>query len=140
MIRPARPRDAAPCAAMVNAWIDATPWHPRVHSAASVARHYAHTVWEDCDVLVAGDPAVGFVAIDDDQDIIALYANPKRKGVGSTLIESAKSKYEHLALWTHQPNTEAQSFYKKHGFTEVTRTDGDNEEGVPDIRYRWDQT
>ena len=43
-----------------------------------------------------------------------------------------------LALWTFQSNTRAQEFYRRHGFTEVRRTDGSaNEERVPDVRMVW---
>lgn len=32
------------------------------------------------------------------------------------------------------------AFYERHGFVEVRRTPGDNEEGEPDILYRWQPT
>ena len=28
-------------------------------------------------------------------------------------------------------------FYERHGFTAVAATNGDNEEGAPDVRYHW---
>ena len=31
----------------------------------------------------------------------------------------------------------AVSFYRRHGFEVVGRTDGDNEEGAPDLRMEW---
>ena len=31
-LRPARPEDYGDCAAIFNAWVDATVWMPRVHS------------------------------------------------------------------------------------------------------------
>jgi ribosomal protein S18 acetylase RimI-like enzyme len=35
-------------------------------------------------------------------------------------------------------NERAQRFYERHGFTEVERTDGsDNEERAPDIQYAY---
>ena len=36
-----------------------------------------------------------------------------------------------------QKNEGARRFYERHGFTAVEWTDGDNEEGAPDVRYRW---
>ncbi|CTQ48767.1 GNAT family N-acetyltransferase [Jannaschia donghaensis] len=136
-IRPATARDAAPCAAMVNAFIDAAPWHPRVHTAEDVARHYRDTVWTQRQVWVAGDPPHGFVAIDADGCITALYADPPRAGTGTRLITHAKARHTRLRLWTHQPNTAAQAFYAAQGFTELRRTDGDNEESVPDVLLEW---
>lgn len=42
-----------------------------------------------------------------------------------------------VELWTFVANTGAQSFYRREGFAEMRRTDGDNEEHLPDILYRW---
>ena len=60
------------------------------------------------------------------------------QGLGSALIDHAKSEATgSLDLWTFASNVGAQRFYQRHGFVEVDRTAGDNEEGQPDIRYRW---
>ena len=40
-------------------------------------------------------------------------------------------------LWTFAANTGARRFYERHGFVATRRTDGDNEEGAPDILYVW---
>jgi len=69
-----------------------------------------------------------------------LYVDPARtgQGIGSALVDHAKAVGTgELQLWTFAANTGAQRFYERHGFREVTRTDGDNEEGAPDIQYRW---
>jgi hypothetical protein len=42
-----------------------------------------------------------------------------------------------LDLWTFQANLGARNFYERHGFAAVATSDGDNEEGAPDIRYHW---
>ncbi len=42
-----------------------------------------------------------------------------------------------LNLWTFRSNTRARSFYEALGFVVVGMSDGDNEEGAPDLRYRW---
>jgi GNAT superfamily N-acetyltransferase len=61
-----------------------------------------------------------------------------RQGVGSALIGDAKSRNESLTLWCFLENHPARSFYERHGFVEVERTDGSgNEAKRPDIRYRW---
>ena len=44
VLRPARPQDAAACAAIFDAWVDATDWIPRLHPPAAVERHFRETV------------------------------------------------------------------------------------------------
>ena len=59
-------------------------------------------------------------------------------GLGTRLLDRAKAERpDGLDLWTFQANTGARRFYERHGFVEVARTDGDNEEGAPDVRLAW---
>jgi GNAT superfamily N-acetyltransferase len=70
-----------------------------------------------------------------------LYVDPDltRAGIGAKLIGVAKRERPGgLRLWTFVSNRDAQRFYERHGFHEVERTDGtNNEEGAPDIQYQW---
>jgi GNAT superfamily N-acetyltransferase len=69
-----------------------------------------------------------------------LYVDPEHagRGLGSRLVDVAKSRHPAgLDLWTFMSNARARTFYEGHGFEPVAATDGDNEEGVPDILYRW---
>lgn len=69
-----------------------------------------------------------------------LYVDPDHMslGLGSLLIGVAKSRHPNgLDLWTFAANAGARRFYERHGFRAVAATDGDNEEGAPDVRYRW---
>jgi ribosomal protein S18 acetylase RimI-like enzyme len=61
------------------------------------------------------------------------------QGIGTALLNIAKEREpEQLDLYTFQPNAGARRFYERHGFTAVEFGDGsDNEEGVPDVLYRW---
>ena len=61
------------------------------------------------------------------------------RGIGSALLAVAKrERPQGLRLWTFQSNTGAQRFYERHGFVEVRRTDGrDNEERAPDVLYAY---
>jgi ribosomal protein S18 acetylase RimI-like enzyme len=61
------------------------------------------------------------------------------QGIGTALLNIAKERAaEQLDLYTFQPNAGARRFYERHGFTAVEFGDGaDNEEGVPDVLYRW---
>ena len=70
-----------------------------------------------------------------------LYVRPDRtsQGIGKQLLDLSKERMPSgLQLWTFQSNHRAQKFYERHGFIEVERTDGrNNQEQAPDIRYRW---
>jgi GNAT superfamily N-acetyltransferase len=69
-----------------------------------------------------------------------LYVEPARtgRGIGSLLVALAqRSQPEGLDLWAFQANLGARRFYERHGFVAVAFTEGDNEEGAPDVRYHW---
>ena len=69
-----------------------------------------------------------------------LFVDPEHTGrrLGTRLVELAKElSPEGLDLWTFESNTGARRFYERHGFIAVDVTDGDNEEGAPDVRYHW---
>jgi GNAT superfamily N-acetyltransferase len=68
-----------------------------------------------------------------------LYVDPARtgRGLGSRLVDLAQQQRDALDLWTFQANLGARRFYERHGFFAVATTDGDNEEGAPDVRYHW---
>jgi putative acetyltransferase len=68
-----------------------------------------------------------------------LYVDPQHagQGLGSQLVEHAQSRRSFLQLWTFQSNLGARRFYDRHGFLPKETTDGDNEEGAPDIRFEW---
>ena len=140
-IRPATPADAPACAAILNAWIDATPWMPRVHPHEDVERHYREFVFQKRKVTVAVDAApIGYLALDAEEGFITsffLKAEARGAGVGKRLLDNAKAGAEMLQLWTFVENEGARRFYKREGFAEADRSDGDNEEGLPDILYRW---
>ena len=72
-----------------------------------------------------------------------LYISPLHTGagIGTQLVRHAMSLADGtIDLWTFASNTGAARFYERHGFVQVDRIDGDNEEGAPDIRYRWTPT
>ncbi|WDZ75725.1 GNAT family N-acetyltransferase [Ensifer adhaerens] len=142
VIRPAERTDMAACAGILNRWIDATPWMPRVHDHADVEHYYADTVFAERRVLLAEDAGkiAGFLSLSDDHHVTALYVDASHRGagIGTRLIEAAKAlSPDELSLWTFEHNREAQLFYEHQGFEVVRRTDGDNEEQLPDILYRW---
>ena len=137
-IRPGAPGDASACAAILNDWIDARSWMPRKHSRADVEAFYADFVFRERAVWVTGQPLCGFMALDLDADqITALYVAKPGQGIGKAFVDHAKSRHSQLSLWTFQANTGARRFYAREGFVPLRETDGENEEGLPDIQFGW---
>lgn len=92
-------------------------------------------VWvaEDTDAIVA-------LLVLEEEWIDQLYVDPDRvgQGVGGLLMAIAKEQHpDGLKLWTFAANAGARRFYERHGFVATASTEGDNEEGAPDIRYEW---
>jgi GNAT superfamily N-acetyltransferase len=130
------------CASIVNAWIDTTEWMPRIHPPDDVLDHYQNVVFAEQDVWIAElrGRLAGFMALSREAFVTALYLaeNARNMGIGKALIYRGKRLFPAgLHLWTFVANTGAQRFYLREGFQEVRRTDGENEEGLPDILYRW---
>lgn len=73
-----------------------------------------------------------------------LYVAPECQGagLGGALLALVKSlRPAGLGLWVFETNRIARAFYAAHGFVEVERTDGsDNEERAPDLRMEWPGT
>ena len=92
-------------------------------------------------LAVDGEKLLGFL-VDLDGWIAHLYLDPdvRRYGVGAILLDDAKSKHDKLELWCFQQNWPARAFYEKNGFVAVRETDGDNEEGLPDLLYQWQRS
>lgn len=141
-VRGARSQEIAACAAIVNEWIDQTNWMPRLHTPEAVADFYRNEVYRDNKLFVAetaGETA-GMMALTKDGLVRALYVGNRfrRRGIGSHLLERAKRELGDVVnLWTFQANVEALTFYQHRGLVEVNRTDGDNEENLPDILLEW---
>lgn len=142
VVRASREQMSA-CGDIHNGWIDETPWMPRVHSHQSVINHYRTRVFERCAVFVGinADHAVkGFLAVDANDWITALYLEKAalRQGLGKQLLDHVKTeRARDLWLWAFEANSGAQAFYRREEFEEIRRTQGDNEEHLPDILYRW---
>ena len=60
-------------------------------------------------------------------------------GIGTVLLDLVKSlRPGGFALWVFESNEGARRFYRRHGLTELERTDGSgNEERSPDVRMAW---
>jgi GNAT superfamily N-acetyltransferase len=107
-----------------------------------VGAWFASHVVCDTELWVAEDRAgmlVGILVLDG-RWLDQLYVEPTStgRGIGEGLVKVAKrERPQGLQLWTFASNAGAQRFYERHGFVETGRTNGDNEEGAPDILYVW---
>jgi GNAT superfamily N-acetyltransferase len=140
-LRPAVAEDAAACAAIFNDWVAATPWMPRVHPAEDVVQHYREHMLPTHAVTVAerAGRVVGFMALRDGWIAqLDLAAEARGQGLGAALVARAReASPDGLRLWTFVANDRARRFYAREGFVEARRTDGDNEEGLPDLLLVW---
>jgi GNAT superfamily N-acetyltransferase len=88
----------------------------------------------------AGAGPVGLLLLEEAW-LHSLYVAPERtgQGIGTMLLEIAKSlRPRGLGLWVFETNEGARRFYARHGFAELRRTDGSqNEEREPDIEMAW---
>ena len=122
---------------------------PPVHSDDEVRGWFADVVLPTREVWVAaprsvpseaGGPTIVAVLVLDGDWLDQLHVDPGwfGRGIGSMLVDRAKAERpDGLDLWTFASNAGARRLYERHGFVAVDATDGDNEEGDPDIRYHW---
>jgi GNAT superfamily N-acetyltransferase len=112
-----------------------------VHSDDEVRAWFREVVLPSREVWVAetGATIVALLVLDGDW-VDQLYVEPgwTGRGVGSRLLGLAKDQRPAgLSLWAFQSNLGARRFYERHGFVATKTTDGDNEEGAPDVLYEW---
>ena len=116
---------------------------PMLHTIEEYRWFISNVTLKECEVTVAEDDTgiVAFLARRG-EEIRLLYTRPDRigMGAGTQLIEATKaSGVGALELWCFQANQRARRFYEARGFHAIRFTDGgDNEEHMPDIRYRWE--
>ena len=140
MLRAAIPADAPAMGAILSDWIDATPWMPRLHTRAEDAA-FCRGLVPRAVVADAGGGASGFLSREG-AGIDALYvaAADRGRGIGSALLGHAQGVAPRLVLRTFAANAPARAFYAARGFEEVGGTEGENDEGLPDIRMEWRRT
>lgn len=124
----------------MSEFIDETSYMPRVHTRAEDIAFVGSMIergWVT--IAIQGEQLVGFLACEA-HDVHGLYIarNAWRQGCGSSLLRRAQDGAAKLSLWSFQANVDAHAFYLVHGFAEVERTNGaDNDEHLPDIRFEW---
>ena len=116
---------------------------PMLHTVEENRVFISNVIFEECEVTVAEDETgiVAFLALRG-EEVRLLYTRPDRigMGAGTQLIDAAKAtELGALELWCFQANERARRFYEARGFHAIRFTDGaQNEERMPDIRYRWE--
>ena len=87
---------------------------------------------------VIGEPVQGYLSFKEDENLIAgLYTADPGSGLGKALLDRVKEGREYVQLWTHEPNTAAQRFYRREGFEVVERRPEGRGDGVPELRMEW---
>jgi GNAT superfamily N-acetyltransferase len=142
-LRRATEADASDVAAVFAVSRRMLTFLPDLHTVEEDRAYIREKVLADFKVTVAerGGRIVGFIA-ELDGWVEHLYIDPTqlRTGIGSMLLNDAKSRNQSLQLWCFADNLRGRSFYEKHGFAAVKFTDGgSNEAKVPDILYRWER-
>ena len=113
-----------------------------VHPDEEVRQWFRDVVLPTRDVWVAVEPTDRIIAVMvlEPGWLDQLHVDPPwfGQGLGSALVDRAKHEQPAgLDLWVFASNTGARRFYERHDFVAIAGTDGDNEEGEPDVRYRW---
>lgn len=141
-IRPATEADLAACADLINDYIDATDWLPRVKSHSEIAGFFTRELLEKRTMLVvdAGGEIAAYVSAGDGW-LYAIYIAPRYRGMGlgRMLLDDLKRRFpEQLELTVFEPNVAARRFYEREGFVEAPEgRDDKTEEGVPTLLMRW---
>lgn len=142
-IRRFRDEDLEPVVALWHAARRRAHWAVVVHRGFTVdddRGYMTEKILPRNDVWLAerDDRVVGFMAVHPgwvEQLYVAVDA--QRSGVGSALIEHAKSLMDDIRLHTFQNNAPARDFYARHGFGEVAFGVSDPPENEPDVLLRW---
>ena len=113
-----------------------------VHPRERVLPFVQDVLLREFEVWVAqvDEVLVGFLALMPPDQLGHLYLSAEYtgRGLGSRLVALAKERFpEGMELYAFQGNTDALRFYERHGFVAVAWSDGDNEEGAPDVRMEW---
>jgi GNAT superfamily N-acetyltransferase len=92
---------------------------------------------EGAEILVAGDPPVGFAAMVEldghgHLEQIAVHADHGRRGVGAALLDAVRAGRDGVTLITFRDVPWNGPWYARHGFTELPET-----KWGPQLRAHW---
>jgi GNAT superfamily N-acetyltransferase len=136
--------DAGGIAAVFSSSLRLLTFLPMLHTVEEDRQFIENVILKECEVIVAeADGGIVSFLARNGEEIRLLYSHPDfiGSGAGSLLLDAVKkSGVAALELWCFQDNERARRFYEERGFRAVRFTDGrDNEEKVPDVRYRWER-
>src|SRR5215467_13341985 len=96
------------------------PWLAGLHTPDEDRWFFRERVFPTCTVwgaLSKGVTMVGFIAFREGWiDHLYVLPDAQRQGIGSALLEVARSAFPNLSLWTFQRNRAARDFYEAKGF------------------------
>ncbi|WHZ34403.1 GNAT family N-acetyltransferase [Sagittula sp. MA-2] len=139
-IRAATPDDMPACARIVHDWETGTGYIQGTPDVDTLTGYLAEA-FPVRDMHVAGDPVEGYLSIAPSSNRIgAIYLARPGQGTGKRLMDLAKEGRETLWLTVYAPNTRAQAFYRREGFTETARLDADRDGAPPMLRMDWTRT
>lgn len=132
--------DVSVLARIIGDWVRETDWMPVLHSR-DADEGFVRGLMRTHVVRVArrGADRLGFLARQGGK-VQALHVAQAARGmgIGRALLDEVKAGEPEISLWTFQANTRAIAFYRREGFAEADRTDGQgNDEHLPDVRMIW---
>jgi len=141
-LRPVTQSDMAQCAAILNDWIDETPWMPRELAHDEIERIYDKALANGREGFVAWDDGVcGYTLfVRAEQRLAVLYVKrgSRQQQLGTRLLSAVKESLpQRIELTCYEPNARAQQFYRRHGFREVGRVEPEKENGVAELKFVW---
>lgn len=143
-VRQGQVPDLPSCAAIINDYIDATEWLPRMLDRQAIADMYSPALLDKRTIFVAedGGDVIGYLSLDHGAGFIhALYVHPatRSNGLGKALLDAAKhARPQGFDLTVFEPNADALRFYIREGLAEVPEgRNTDTDEGVPTLLMRW---
>lgn len=142
-LRPGEPADLAQVAEVLlasrRAAFPAMP--PFARPDAEVRRWVSGWQLDAADLWVAEERDILGFALATPTWLDHLYVAPQHAGagVGAALLGLLQAgRPGGFGLWVFESNLAARGFYARHGFAEVRRTDGgDNEEHEPEVEMWW---
>jgi GNAT superfamily N-acetyltransferase len=124
-----------------RAFDHALPTLAGLHTPEEDRWFFRNRVFAGCELWGAFDDTgmTGMIAFRQDWiDQLYILPDAQGRGMGSSLLQVAKERFDLLQLWTFQRNAKARRFYEARGFRLVRETDGArNEEQEPDALYLW---
>jgi putative acetyltransferase len=126
MIRRATLDDVPACARIVTDWERAQPYLPEP-PAVEVIESLIAEAFPDREIWVTGNPVDGYMSVDPQVGKLgALYLTRRGEGEGRQMMDLAQTGRDSLWLTVYEPNSRAQSYYRREGFRFADRVPGSN--------------